>query len=71
MKSTIKIDKLQAIVLQPTADKTAMRVDLTTAGVTVITKTLTADQAAVMGFAIDSVLEVIKMHADAAKRMAA
>lgn len=71
MKHTVKIDRLQAIVLQPTAEKTGLQIDLVTCGVTVITKTLTPDQAAAVGFGIESVMEVIQVHAESVKRMPA
>lgn len=69
MKTTIKLDALHAIVLQPNADKTALRIDLTTAGVTAITKTLTIDQADAMRFGIEEVLNRIAAQAESKKRL--
>lgn len=59
MKTTIKLDALQAIVVQPSADKIALMVDLTTGGIKMLTKTLTLDQARDLYLGLEDVLTVI------------
>ena len=71
MKSTIKLDTLHSIVVQPNAEKTGMLLELVTCGVTAITKTLTFDQAEVMTFGLERVLAVMHAQAEGTKRMAA